>query len=302
MTEEYMGPKRVEFQGAEQNWLIADRYGEGDQPVILLHGGGQTRHSWEAAAARIATLGHPVYSLDQRGHGESDWVASGTYSFEDFSKDLVAVTRQVVALHSAKPVVVGASLGGFAGMLAEGQENPGGLSALVLVDITPRIDMGGVSKIIGFMGDRVEEGFVDVEEAADAISRYLPNRTRPKDLSGLAKNLRLHGDGRYRWHWDPAFLRSRQHEDPKSSDQIQANMLVAVGNLTLPVLLIRGRNSELVSMEHVQEFLARVPHAKFTDIQDAGHMVAGDRNDVFASAVENFLLELRADAVPALSR
>ncbi|CTQ59066.1 Non-haem bromoperoxidase BPO-A2 [Roseibium album] len=297
-----MGPKRVEFQGAEQNWLIADRYGEGDQPVILLHGGGQTRHSWEAAAARIATLGHPVYSLDQRGHGESDWVASGTYSFEDFSKDLVAVTRQVVALHSAKPVVVGASLGGFAGMLAEGQENPGGLSALVLVDITPRIDMGGVSKIIGFMGDRVEEGFVDVEEAADAISRYLPNRTRPKDLSGLAKNLRLHGDGRYRWHWDPAFLRSRQHEDPKSSDQIQANMLVAVGNLTLPVLLIRGRNSELVSMEHVQEFLARVPHAKFTDIQDAGHMVAGDRNDVFASAVENFLLELRADAVPALSR
>ncbi|MFN3251120.1 alpha/beta fold hydrolase [Roseibium album] len=302
MTEEYMGPKRAEFQGAEQNRLIADRYGEGDQPVILLHGGGQTRHSWEAAAARIATLGHPVYSLDQRGHGESDWVASGTYSFEDFSKDLVAVTRQVVALHRAKPVVVGASLGGFAGMLAEGQENPGGLSALVLVDITPRIDMGGVSKIIGFMGDRVEEGFVDVEEAADAISRYLPNRTRPKDLSGLAKNLRLHGDGRYRWHWDPAFLKSRQHEDPKSSDQIQANMLVAVGNLTLPVLLIRGRNSELVSMEHVQEFLARVPHAKFTDIQDAGHMVAGDRNDVFASAVENFLLELRADAVPALSR
>lgn len=297
-----MGPKRVEFQGAEQNRLIADRHGEGDQPVILLHGGGQTRHSWEAAAARIATLGHPVYSLDQRGHGESDWVASGTYSFEDFSKDLVAVTRQVVALHRAKPVVVGASLGGFAGMLAEGQENPGGLSALVLVDITPRIDMGGVSKIIGFMGDRVEEGFVDVEEAANAISRYLPNRTRPKDLSGLAKNLRLHGDGRYRWHWDPAFLKSRQHEDPKSSDQIQANMLVAVGKLTLPVLLIRGRNSELVSMEHVQEFLERVPHAKFTDIQDAGHMVAGDRNDVFASAVENFLLELRAEAVPALSR
>lgn len=294
-----MGPKRVEFQGAEKNSLIADRYGEGVQPVVLLHGGGQTRHSWDAAAVRIATLGHPVYSIDQRGHGESDWVESGRYGFEDFSKDLVAVTRQVVALHRAKPVVVGASLGGFAGMLAEGQENPGGLSALVLVDITPRIDMGGVSKIIGFMGDRVEEGFADVEEAADAISRYLPNRSRPKDLSGLAKNLRLHGDGRYRWHWDPAFLKSRRHDDPKSSEQIQQNMLTAVGNLTLPVLLIRGRNSELVSMKHVEEFLEQVPHAKFTDIQDAGHMVAGDRNDVFASAVEDFLLELRSDAIPA---
>lgn len=291
-----MGPKRVEFQGAEKNSLIADRYGEGDQPVILLHGGGQTRHSWDAAAARIATLGHPVYSLDQRGHGESDWVASEQYGFVDFARDLVAVTRQVVAMHRAKPVVVGASLGGFAGMLAEGQENPGGLSALVLVDITPRIDMGGVSKIIGFMGDRVEEGFADVAEAADAIARYLPARAKPKDLSGLSKNLRLHEDGRYRWHWDPAFLKSRQHRDPELAEKIQANMLAAAGNLDLPVLLIRGRNSELVSTEHVREFLDHVPHAKFTDIQDAGHMVAGDKNDVFAAAVEDFLIDLKANS------
>lgn len=297
-----MGPKRVEFQGAEKNRLIADRYGEGSQPVLMLHGGGQTRHSWDAAAARIADLGHPVYSLDQRGHGESDWVSSENYTFHDFGRDLVAVTRQIVALHRAKPVVVGASLGGLAGMFAEGQESPGGLSALVLVDITPRMDMGGVSKIIGFMGDRVEEGFANVEEAADAISRYLPNRARPKDLSGLSKNLRLHEDGRYRWHWDPAFLKARQHNDRKLSEQVQADLLAAVSNLSLPVLLIRGRNSELVSMDHVNEFLEQVPHAKFTDIQDAGHMVAGDRNDVFASAVEDFLVELKSDAELAMAK
>jgi len=294
-----MGPKRVEFQGAEKNILVADRYGTGSQPVVMLHGGGQTRHSWDAAAERIAALGHPVYVLDQRGHGESDWVASGNYLFSDFALDLVAVTRQVVALHKAKPVVVGASLGGFAGMLAEGKENPGGLSALVLVDITPRVDLGGVSKIIGFMGDRVEEGFADVEEAAEAISRYLPNRSRPKDLSGLSKNLRLHGDGRYRWHWDPAFLKSRQNRDHSVAEEVQANMLAAAGNLSLPVLLVRGRNSELVSMDHVKEFLEHVPHAQFTDIQDAGHMVAGDRNDVFATAVEDFLVDLKAEAEQA---
>ncbi|MCV0424985.1 MAG: alpha/beta hydrolase [Roseibium sp.] len=293
-----MGPKRVEFQGAEKNSLIADRYGTGDQPVIMLHGGGQTRHSWDAAAKRIANLGHPVYSLDQRGHGESGWVESGNYSFPDFAKDLVAVTRQVQVLHRARPVVVGASLGGFAGMLAEGQENPGGLSALVLVDITPRIDMDGVSKILGFMGDRVEEGFGTVEEAAEAIARYLPNRARPKDLSGLSKNLRLHEDGRYRWHWDPAFLRVKQRQDPRLAAEVQDNMLKATGNLTLPVLLIRGQNSELVSMDHVKEFQTQVPHAKFTDIRDAGHMVAGDKNDVFASAVEEFLMQLRAEAEP----
>lgn len=293
-----MGPKRVDFQGAEKNRLVADRYGAGEQPVILLHGGGQTRHSWDAASRRIADLGHPAYSLDQRGHGESDWVGSGRYAFADFAKDLVAVTRQVGALHRQKPVVVGASLGGFAGMLAEGRENPEGLAALVLVDITPRIDMGGVSKILGFMGDRVDEGFTDVEEAADAIARYLPNRSRPKDLSGLSKNLRLHDDGRYRWHWDPAFLKSKHHQDPAQAEATQVAMLEAAGKLTLPVLLVRGQNSELVSMDHVREFQDLVPHARFTDIRDAGHMVAGDRNDVFASAVEDFLIGLKTDTEP----
>jgi pimeloyl-ACP methyl ester carboxylesterase len=294
-----MGPKRVEFQGAEKNRLVADRYGSGEQPVIMLHGGGQTRHSWDAAARRIADLGHPVYSLDQRGHGESEWVESGRYAFDDFAQDLVAVTRQVGALHRRKPVVVGASLGGFAGMLAEGRENPGALAALVLVDITPRIDMDGVSKILGFMGDRVDDGFADVEEAADAIARYLPNRKRPKDLSGLSKNLRLHDDGRYRWHWDPAFLKAKNRDDPDDTVKTQQAMLAAAGNLACPVLLIRGQNSELVSMEHVREFQGVVPHARFTDIRDAGHMVAGDRNDVFAGAVEEFLVDLRTDAEPA---
>lgn len=291
-----MEPKRVEFQGAEKNSLISDRYGAGHQPVIMLHGGGQTRHSWDGAARRIAGLGHPVYAVDQRGHGESGWVESEKYGFGDFAEDLVAVTRQVHALHKARPVVVGASLGGFAGMLAEGKFNPGGLSALVLVDITPRIDMDGVRKIVGFMGDRVEEGFATVEEAAEAIARYLPNRSRPKDLSGLSKNLRHHSDGRYRWHWDPAFLKVRQNHDPHLAEQVQQDMLTAVGRLSLPVLLIRGQNSELVSMDHVREFQERVPHARFTDIRDAGHMVAGDKNDVFATAVEEFLVDLKSDA------
>lgn len=292
-----MTSKRAEFEGAEGNSLIADRYGRDGSPVLLLHGGGQTRHSWDAAAERIAALGHVVYSMDLRGHGESSWVPSRNYALDDFGADLVAVSGQIAVLHRAKPVVVGASLGGMAGMLAEGKLHPGSMAALVLVDITPRMDLGGVEKILGFMGDKVEQGFASVDEAADAIAKYLPNRARPKDQSGLSKNLRLHEDGRYRWHWDPAFLRHRGYHDADHRAEGMQGMLVAASNLSVPVLLVRGRNSELVSMDHVSEFMDLVPHAKFTDIRDAGHMIAGDRNDVFAQAVEEFLTDLRGDAL-----
>ncbi|WP_150525940.1 alpha/beta fold hydrolase [Roseibium sediminis] len=285
----------VTFDGAEGNRLIADQVGESGRPVLLLHGGGQTRHSWNVAAERIAALGHVVYSMDQRGHGESDWVPSGNYHFHHFARDLVEVSHQIKERDGARPVLVGASLGGLAGLLAEGAYEPGVLYALILVDITPRMDMGGVAKIVGFMAEKLEEGFASVEEAADAIALYIPNRSRPKDLSGLSKNLRLHDDGRYRWHWDPKFIKGSKRINPEDRQAVQDELVAAAAKLGLPVLLVRGRNSELVSMEYVEEFLSLVPHAKFVDIKDAGHMVAGDRNDVFAEAVETFLTDLFAN-------
>jgi len=282
----------VAFTGAEGNRLEADRYGTQGHPVLMLHGGGQTRYSWDAAAGRIAGLGHVVYCLDQRGHGRSDWVPSGNYSFTDFAADLTAVAGQIEKKHGAKPVLVGASLGGLAGLLAEGKLAPGVLSALVLVDITPRMDQEGVSKILGFMAEKVEEGFATVEEAGEAIARYIPDRKRPKDLSGLSKNLRLHPDGRYRWHWDPAFIKAKPRTESDAARQIQEDLVSAAGHLKLPVLLVRGQKSELVAKEYVDEFLSQVPHARFVDIKDAGHMVAGDKNDVFADAIEHFLATL----------
>ncbi|MBD8890297.1 alpha/beta fold hydrolase [Roseibium litorale] len=283
----------VIFEGREGNRLVADRYGGSGQPVLLLHGGGQTRHSWAGAAERIAALGHVVYCLDQRGHGESDWVASGHYGFEDFASDLIAVSGQILAETGARPVVVGASLGGLASMLAEGELESGCLAALVLVDVTPRMDHGGVGKVIGFMSDRIEAGFATVEEAAEAIAAYLPNRKRPSDLSGLSKNLRLGDDGRYRWHWDPKFILAERSPGGAKAAMVEERMVAAASHLKVPVLLVRGRNSELVSESHAREFQELVPHALFTDIQGAGHMVAGDRNDVFAGAVEGFLLGLK---------
>jgi peroxiredoxin len=57
----------------------------------------------------------------------------------------------------------------------------------------------------------------------------------------------------------------------------------------VPMLLVRGQMSDLVSQERADEFLARFPQVEFTDVRGAGHMVAGDRNDIFAGAVLDFL-------------
>ena len=283
-----MSGRRVEIAGADGNRLVGDLHGTAGRPALLLHGGGQTRHAWSATGGRLAERGLRAWSMDQRGHGDSDWIPGGAYAFADFGRDVIAMSDAIAAEAGARPVAIGASLGGLASMLAEGRMQPGTLAGLVLVDVTPRLDRGGVERIISFMSERMHEGFATVEEAAEAIASYLPHRKRPDNLDGLSKNLRLHEDGRYRWHWDPAFINARAHDDRTPAD-IEAELLAAAGALSVPVLLVRGARSELVTDAHVEEFLKLVPHAVHADVKGAGHMVAGDRNDAFADEVLGFL-------------
>lgn len=284
--------EKIHFTGSHDNLIVGDIYlppvPEPKKTALLVHGGGQTRHSWGGSARRLAENNWTAIIVDQRGHGDSDWHADGEYEFTAFADDLVLIARQVRQRFGATPVSIGASLGGIASMLAEGESDENILSAIVLVDITPRMKPDGVEKVLGFMGKNATEGFASLEQAADAIADYLPNRPRPKNLDGLAKNLRKHEDGRYRWHWDPRFI---SHKD--SSDiawQTRENRLMAAAsNLHIPVLLVRGQQSELVQEFEVNEFLKLVPHAHYTDVSDAGHMIAGDKNDVFTEAVLGFL-------------
>lgn len=263
--------------------LVADVRGDGP-PVVLLHGGGQTRHSWGGTADTLAREGFRAISVDHRGHGESSWAPDGNYRLEEFAEDLREIVREL----GEPPFVVGASLGGLTAILAEG-ESAGDLTrAVVLVDIVPRMNPEGVERIIGFMS-AYPDGFASLEEAADAIARYIPHRPRPKDMSGLEKNLRLHDDGRYRWHWDPRFIRRTWGRD---AHQFLERLESAARRIRVPLLLVRGRLSEVISEEAAHEFLELVPHAKYADVGKARHMVAGDRNDAFTDAVVGFLREL----------
>jgi non-heme chloroperoxidase len=277
-------PTGVTFRGEEGITLVGDAYGDpAAPPVILMHGGGQTRHAWGDTAAAMGRAGYRAIALDGRGHGESDWSPSGNYVIDYFIADL----KSAIAALGAKPVLVGASLGGLTALLAEG-ESPGLSCAVVLVDIATSAKLDGIRRIVDFMSQK-PEGYASLDEVADAIAVYQPHRKRPTNLDGLAKNVRRGADGRYRWHWDPKFLRPSTPEgSPLRPDRLQA----AARALAVPALLVRGKLSDVLGEHEVRQFLDLVPHARYVDVSGAGHMIAGDSNDIFTEAVLAFLDQL----------
>lgn len=279
----------LSFVGHDGLALKAAASGPADgAPVLLVHGGGQTRRAWRRAAEAIAAEGYRAIALDLRGHGESTWCDSGNYTLGHFARDIVAVTGQIKGrLH-----YVGASLGGLSGLLAEGDINPGGFASLTLVDITPNMSPDGVARITGFMAQHMEAGFASPEHAADVIAAYTPNREKRGPSDSLKHYLRLGVDGRYRWHWDPAFITGMDADTTGATDQLET----AARALRLPVHLVRGQSSDLVSPEAAQGFIKLVPHARYDDIAGTGHMVVGDRNDVFCDVILGFLKELAPTA------
>jgi pimeloyl-ACP methyl ester carboxylesterase len=269
--------------------LECDRYGISGRPVILLHGGGQTRHSWRRTGEALAHAGFVALPFDQRGHGGSGRAKDRRYTFFDYAADAHALGVAMGERFGAPPAIVGASLGGLAGLIASNLPPGNPFAGLVLVDITPRMDPKGVAAVQGFMRDRAADGFATIEEAAAAIAAYLPHRPKPKSLDGLRKNLRKAADGRYYWHWDPDFL-SGPFPIETEARRVEAAALAAAHALAVPSLLVRGAGSELVRQEHAEEYLAAARGSEFVDVKDARHMVAGDSNSVFTTAVVEFLV------------
>jgi len=277
--------------GASGLHLVGDEIGPHDGPVVLLlHGGGQNRHAWKDTGRRLAAHGYRVIGVDARGHGDSDWCPHGHYDMAHFGDDVLALLTHLDTV----PAVVGASMGGLATIDAQGRTPDRQLfRAVVLVDVTPEMEPDGVRRIMAFMQAH-PDGFATLDEAADAIAGYNPDRPRSGTTAGLEKVLRRRPDGRWGWHWDPQFLHGKV--DVGDDDAMRERMaergrawLDAARRIDVPTLLVRGLLSDLVSDRTVASFRAAVPHADFVEVARAGHMVAGDRNDAFADAVVAFL-------------
>jgi pimeloyl-ACP methyl ester carboxylesterase len=270
--------------------LVVEARGSATAPPLLFaHGFGQSRHAWTRTAEVLAADGWRTVTFDARGHGDSGRPADGRYELAQFIEDLLLVAHSL----GQPPVLVGASMGGLLGIAAAGEIRPDPFRALVLVDITPRWEGAGVERMLEFMRAH-PDGFVSLDDAAAAVASYLPQRRRHKDRDELAQLLRRSSDGRLRWHWDPAMLGSIAHD----GERHQQRLLDAARKIAVPVLLVSGGRSDVVSHATVTEFLQAVPHAEHVEVPHAGHTLAGDDNAAFAAAIEAFLRTLTIAAIP----
>ena len=285
----------VKFRGVGGLTLIADELNRGAESasgaaaaatsdparpsILFLHGGGQNRYSWKNTSQILADEGLHVVALDSRGHGDSDRAPDANYTVDALCADTLLVLEQI----GRPTILIGASMGGMTALPVAYQAGPEKVTKLVLVDVVPRYEKDGSARIREFMSSGLN-GFESLEEAADAVAAYLPHRTKPRSSAGLKKNLRYR-DGRWHWHWDPAFLTAPMDDPFVRVEKLEQ----AAINLTIPILLIRGRLSDVVSEEGVKDFLDKVPNAEFVELSDAGHTAAGDDNDAFSEVVVQFV-------------
>src|SRR5688500_12753467 len=274
--------------------LHADRVAGAGPGVLLAHGFGQTRHAWSGLQRRLGAVGRASLAWDMRGHGASGRnPVSRPYAGPQFVDDVVVAAGAL----ADRPVLVGASMGGLTGLMAQASCAP--FSALVLVDITPRWEASGVERILGFMNAH-PDGFASYEDAAEQIAAYLPHRRTRKTPAQLAHLLVPRADGRLAWHWDPRLLAEFIPGTADLTDALEA----ACRSLDVPLLLVSGGRSDLVTARTIDHFLELAPHARHVQLPEATHMVAGDDNDTFADALLAFLAVLPAaePAAPGVSR
>lgn len=275
----------LKFQTTEDITIVADAYGDPtNDPILLLHGGGQTRNSWKKTGEILAEKGWYVIATDARGHGDSSWSKNAEYSFEFLRQDLVYIAKTL----EKAPILIGASMGGICSLAAL-HYHADLAKGLILVDVSPRIEKKGTDRIFTFMNAK-PEGYSSLEEVSAAVQAYMPHRKNIGSLNGLKKNLRKLPNGNYGWHWDPKMLKvwmnTSSEESRKETEDFLTNALV---NLKVPVMLVRGGISDVVSKEIVEELKVIAPKMEFVDVKEAGHMVAGDSNHVFTNALIHFL-------------
>ena len=265
---------------------VADCGDRARSPLVMLHGGGANAHWWDHIAVRLA-VHHPVYALDFRGHGDSQYPASRRVgAFDDDLEGLAAwLAREDL-------ILIGHSLG--AAVALDHASRHGATRAIVLVDLA----RGGPAAT----GRRARLALSlrrTYRSRAEAIERFrfLPESSHASEalrVSIGAHSVREEPEGRFGYKFDPAWFALPARPRPD------------LGLIRCPTLLVRGSESTLLTPEAARSFVDEVANARLVEIPDAGHHVLVDQPERLLGCLGDFLAGLEQgsatrehEAVPA---
>lgn len=258
-------------------------WGGSGVPILFLHGGNQTARTWDLVCVQLRDRYH-CYALDQRNHGESDKVAEGPSASAEQREDIRGV---VEALGLPKFVLVGMSLGGF-NTMAYASKYPERLRAVVIVDVSPTVLPQGARRIAEFT--RRSE-FASFEEAVAYSLKSNPRRTADHLRYSLTFALGQRPDGVWTWKHQRPFrgAQSGGAAGPPAAQQPtqpaqpppnglgdRAALWQEVTKIPCPTLIVRGGNSEIMSVENAERLARAIPRATLVTVPGATHNVQGD--------------------------
>jgi esterase len=259
------------------DWGNADR-----PPLLFLHGGSLTAHTWDLVCLALRRDYHCV-AVDQRGHGDSEWSPIHDYGPDANARDIHGLIQQ---LDLREPVLVGHSLGGLHAVTHAAHASDG-LAGIALVDVGPGVQPKGAQRVIDFaISDPGPRPFEDFVRRALAFN---PRRDPRLLRYSLLHNLRRLADGTWTWKYDQRRITPDYFANTKDRVEQLRDHAAAI---TCPVLVVRGAESDVLSDAAAADFAAALPDGRWSKVDAAGHNIQGDNPRGLAQALANFLVDI----------
>jgi esterase len=272
MAEAEGTSRRVEVGGLSLHYL--DWGGDGP-PLVMLHGLTGHAHTWDHTAAALSGK-YRVLALDQRGHGDSEWVAP--YGGGRMAEDLLAFLD---ALGLGEVTLMGLSMGGLVAFIFAAS-HPERVRDLIVLDIGPEIAVAGARQVAA--GLAAKHVFSSEDEAVAQARAFNPRPTEEALRHRVRHNLRPLPDGTLTFKYDDA-LRERGAIFDRSTAQLWA----AWEAVSCPILLVRGDDSDILAVETAQRMLASNQRAALAGVPDCGHSITLDNPQGLLEAVNPWL-------------
>jgi esterase len=256
--------------------------GRGRSPLLFLHGGRLTAHTWDLVCLALRGENHCL-ALDQRGHGDSEWSPSLDYGPEAHARDIDA---WIDHLGAVEPVLIGHSLGGLHAM-TYATRAARRIAGVVLIDVGPGVQAAGARRIIDFGANDPSPASLD--EFVQRAVAFNPRRDPRLLRRSLLHSLRRLPDGRWTWKYD----HRRLGPDYYASTQASIEQLrESVGSVSCPVLVVRGAESDVYSDTEAAAFASALPDGRWVKVESAGHNVQGDNPLGLVQVLAPFLREI----------